>query len=41
MSKEKWVIDASAVLAAIQNEQGAEYVKKHIDRATCKTIGIK
>ena len=38
VSKEKWVIDASAVLAAIQNEQGAEYVKKHIDRCVISSV---
>ena len=38
MSKEKWVVDASAVLAAIQDEQGGEYVKKHIDRCVISSV---
>ncbi len=38
MSKEKWVVDASAVLAAIQDEQGGEYVKKHIDRCIISSV---
>ncbi len=38
MSKEKWVVDASAVLAAIQNEQGGEYVKKHIDQCVISSV---
>ena len=38
MSKEKWVVDASAVLAAIQDEQGGEYVKKHIDRCVISAV---
>ncbi len=38
MSKEKWVVDASAVLAAIQGEQGGEYVKKHIDRCVISSV---
>lgn len=38
MSKEKWVLDASAVLAAIQDEQGGEYVKKHIDRCVISSV---
>lgn len=38
MSKVKWVVDASAVLAAIQNEQGGEYVKKHIDRCVISSV---
>ena len=38
MSQEKWVLDASAVLAAIQDEQGGEYVKKHIDRCVISSV---
>ncbi len=38
MSKEKWVVDASAVLAAVQDEQGGEYVKKHIDRCIISSV---
>ncbi len=38
MSKEKWVVDASAVLAAIQDEQGGEYVKKQIDRCIISSV---
>ena len=38
MSKEKWVVDASAVLTAIQDEQGGEYVKKHIDRCVISAV---
>jgi PIN domain nuclease of toxin-antitoxin system len=38
VSKEKWVVDASAVLAAIQNEQGGEYVKKHIDQCVISSV---
>ena len=38
MSKEKWVVDASAVLAAIQDEQGGEYVKQHIDRCVISSV---
>ena len=38
MSKQKWVIDASAVLAAIQDEQGGDYVKKNIDRCVISSV---
>jgi len=38
VSKEKWVVDASAVLAAIQNEEGGDYVKKHIDRCVICSV---
>ncbi len=38
MNKQEWVIDASAVLAAIQNEQGGEYVKKHIHRCVISSV---
>ena len=38
MNKEKWVVDASAVLAAIQDEQGGEYVKKHIDQCVISAV---
>jgi PIN domain nuclease of toxin-antitoxin system len=38
VSKEKWVVDASAVLAAIQDEQGGEYVKKQIDRCIISSV---
>lgn len=36
--KEKWVVDASAVLAAIQDEQGGKYVKNHIDRCVISSV---
>ena len=35
---EKWVVDASALLAAIHNEQGGDYVKQHIDRCVISTV---
>ena len=38
MNKEKWVVDASAVLAAIQDEQGGEYVKNHIDQCVISAV---
>ena len=38
MIKEKWVVDASAVLAAVHNEQGGEYVKQHIDRCIVSSV---
>ena len=38
MSKDKWVVDASAILAAIQDEQGGEYVKQHIDRCIISSV---
>lgn len=38
MNKEKWVVDASAILAAIQDEQGGDYVKKHIDRCIISSV---
>ena len=38
MSKDKWVIDASAILAAIQDEQGAEFVKQHIDHCVISSV---
>jgi len=38
VSKEKWVVDASAILAAIQGEQGGEYVEKHIDRCVISAV---
>ena len=38
MSKDKWVVDASAILAAIQDELGGEYVKQHIDRCIISSV---
>ena len=38
MSKDKWVVDASAILAAIQDESGGEYVKQHIDRCVISSV---
>ena len=38
MSKDKWVVDASAILAAIQDESGGEYVKQHIDRCIISSV---
>lgn len=38
MTQQKWVVDASALLAAIQNEKGGEYVKQHIDRCVISTV---
>ena len=32
------MLDASAVLAAIQDEQGGEYEKKHIDRCVISSV---
>ena len=38
MSKQKWVVDASAMLAAIHNEQGGEYVQQNIDRCVISSV---
>ncbi len=38
MTQQKWVVDASALLAAIHNEQGGEYVIQHIDRCVISTV---
>ncbi len=38
MKKEKWVVDASALLAAIHNEKGGEYVKQHVDRCVISAV---
>lgn len=38
MKKEKWVVDASALLAAIHKEQGGEYVRQHIDRCVISAV---
>jgi len=38
MKKKKMVLDASALLAAIHNEKGGDYVKKNIDRCVISTI---
>lgn len=38
MNNEKWVVDASTILAAIQNEQGGEYVKDHIERCIISSV---
>ncbi len=38
MKKEKWVVDASALLAAIHNERGGEYVKQHIERCVISAV---
>ena len=38
MSKQKWVVDASAILAAIHNEQGGDYVQQNIDRCVISSI---
>ena len=38
MSKQKWIVDASALLAAIHNEQGGEYVQQNIDRCVISSV---
>lgn len=38
MSKQKWVVDASAILAAIHNEQSGEYVQQNIDRCVISSV---
>jgi len=35
---QKWVLDASALLAAIQNEQGSEFVKQNIEHAVISSV---
>jgi PIN domain nuclease of toxin-antitoxin system len=36
--KQKWLLDASALLAAIHNETGGDYVQQHIDRCIISTV---
>jgi ribonuclease VapC len=38
MSKEKWVVDASAILATVHDEPGGDYVKQHIDRCVISSV---
>ena len=38
MRKQKWVVDASALLAAIHNEQGGGYVQQNIDRCVISSV---
>ena len=38
MTQPKWVIDASALLAAIHNEKGGDYVQQHIERCVISSI---
>lgn len=38
MKKKIMVLDASALLAAIHNEKGGDYVKKHIDHCVVSTV---
>lgn len=38
MSKEPWVLDASALLAAIHNEKGGDYVQQHIEQCVINTV---
>ena len=38
MSQDKWVVDASALLATIHNEKGGELVKENIDRCVISTV---
>ena len=38
MNKQKWVVDASALLAAIHNEQGGGYVQQNIDRCVISSV---
>ncbi len=36
--KQTWVLDASALLAAIHNEIGGDYVQQHIDRCVISSV---
>ncbi len=38
MSQEKWIVDASALLAAIHNEKGGNLVEKDIDHCVISAI---
>lgn len=38
MSKDKWVVDASAMLATIQDELGGDYIKEHIERCVISSV---
>ncbi len=38
MSQEKWVVDASALLAAIHNEKGGDLVEKNIDHCVISAV---
>ena len=38
MTQEKWIVDASALLAAVHNEKGGDYVQQHIERCMISTI---
>lgn len=38
MTQTKWVLDASALLAAIHNEIGGDYVQRHIERCVISSI---
>ena len=38
MSQDKWVVDASALLAAIHNEKGGDIVEKNIDRCIISAV---
>ena len=38
MTQKRWVIDASALLAAIHNEKGGDYVQQRIERCVIYTI---
>ncbi len=38
MSQDKWLIDASALLAAIHNEKGGDLVEKNIDHCVISAV---
>ena len=38
MTQAKWVLDASALLAAIHNEKGGDYVQQHIQQCVISSI---
>lgn len=38
MNQRPLLLDASALLAAIQNETGSEYVKQHIDQCIISSV---
>jgi ribonuclease VapC len=38
MIQTTWIVDASALLAAINDEQGGEYVRQHIDHCAISSV---
>jgi len=38
MNQDKWVVDASALLAAIHNEKGGDIVEKNIDHCVISAV---